>query len=157
MRRVAEGERKGVNAVAHHLPCHSVGQSAAPELLRTSGCGDGLGVGSPGESKPGPGLAGKPAVRNRPQVRASGSPAPGGFPRYFRLHSDFGMVDEANPGMCLNQTCWSYPSWMEQLDRSQQTRGLPPLPARFSRENKERKREKHSSLRTSVINYSLNL
>lgn len=64
-------------------------------------------------------------------------------PSGFALCSDFGMTEETNLGVCLNQTCRSYPSWMEQLDRSQQTKGLPHPPV-FQGEQRKEKGETRS-------------
>lgn len=142
-----------------HSPCHSVGQPAvvpAP-LSGPRGVKMALGVGSTGGTQAAPGPAGKPVVWDR---RQPGQLAPHAFLEALEGNFLLFMLwlcsgGRNTPGVCLSQTGRSHPSCLG-AGRKPADRGAA-LPPSFPRENKERKGEKHSSLRTSVINYSLNL
>lgn len=62
------------------------------------------------------------------------------------------MVEETNLGVVFESELLELPSWIEQLNRSQQTRGLTPTPT--PQVSQEEQREEKRNL---VINYSLNL
>lgn len=62
------------------------------------------------------------------------------------------MVEETNLGVVFESELLGLTSWMEQLNRSQQTQGLTPTATPQVSQGEQREEK-----RTLVINYSLNL
>lgn len=149
--------RNSINAVGPPLALPLSGSTCCHPrpCLRSQGVKMALGVGSTGGAQAAPGPAGKPVVWDQ---RQRGHLAPHAFLEALEGNFLLFMLwlwngGRNTPGACLSQTSRSHPSCLG-AGRKPADRGAA-LPPSFPRENKERKREKHSSLRTSVINYSL--